>query len=124
MQEAEMKGFVRLALSLGVLFAAGCGSDSTAPIPTLHLISVDGKAIPAVVSNQDGFTWSIVSGTLTGRDGDAACGFKISLARSGQSGTYDSMGGHHCDWSNGTATIAVDLGANPPFGSHTYTFVP
>jgi hypothetical protein len=122
-----MRNRVRLAL-IGIVFAAACGSDSTAPATRrLQLVSVDGHALPAAIYNVNGDAGSIVGGYVDGVPGDSQCGFRLSLHRQGTggTGTSDAVGGATCIWTgSGNASATIDLGNNPPWGSHSYTFNP
>jgi hypothetical protein len=124
-----MKTTVRLAL-VGIVFAAACGSDSTAPTTRrLNLFAVDGHAIPATVYSVAGDQGSVVGGyvDVSAIAGQNGCGFRLSLHREGTSGsgTSDSVGSATCSIdSQGNATATINLGASPPWGSHVYTFKP
>jgi hypothetical protein len=123
-----MRNLVRLALCAAVISAIGCGSDGTTQATQrLNLISVDGHALPASIYNVGGDAGSVVGGYVDGAPGQSACGFRLSLHRQGTNGTgtSDAVGGATCTWTgSGNASAVIDLGNNPPWGSHTYTFVP
>jgi hypothetical protein len=119
-----MKRFVRLVSSLGVLFAAGCGRDSTAPVSKLTLRAVDGLALPAVVSTSGGFQWSVASGTLTQSTDKTACSYDITVTRSASANLYESIGSTPCSWSGSAASFTGNITFAPDLGSHAFAFVP
>jgi hypothetical protein len=120
MSEVEMRKMVRWSYGIIVALVAACGSDSTGPSSMLNLHSVDGLAIPAVVSTSGGFQWSIVSGTLDKN----TCAYDIMIMRSGSSNLYESTGSASCAQSGTATSFTASISFTPSLGSHAYSFVP
>ena len=120
MNEKILLAAVVLVLGSGCnLGGATVGSSETSP-----LVRVDGAAIPVTITDANGISAQITSGSLTAYDSRALCDYSVNLS-SGKtvSDKVSCLSGAVIPITNGVRVHIAFETAGVPQGTHDYDFV-
>ncbi len=113
-----------VAAVLPFLFGCKLNSGTVGSSETNPLVRVDGAILPVTISDANGTTVSIASGTLTAYDTRATCDYVITLSSGKKvSGQASCLSALATPILNGVQ-LRLDIGeSGVPTGTHNYDFV-